>query len=91
MSATEAGFFARSDGARLAYRRTPGRAPGLVFLHGFRSDMTGQKAQTVEEFARARGLACLLYDGFGHGASKGDFAQGTIGSWAADAARLLTR
>jgi pimeloyl-ACP methyl ester carboxylesterase len=94
MSEAELGFLARPDGERLAYRRTlsdknGGRAPGLVFLHGFRSDMSGQKALAVEEFCRARGQACLLFDGFGHGKSSGDFAKGTIGRWAEDAAAVL--
>lgn len=94
MSETELGRLARRDGATIAYRRTRsaviGRdAPGIVFLHGFRSDMTGGKAQAVEAYARARGHACLLFDGFGHGQSSGDFAQGTIGRWAEDAAAVL--
>ncbi len=31
----------RSDGATIAYRRLAGKAPGIVFLGGFMSDMTG--------------------------------------------------
>jgi pimeloyl-ACP methyl ester carboxylesterase len=89
MSGPELGTLARPDGETIAYRLLPGRAPGLVFLHGFRSDMTGQKALAVEQFARARGQACLLFDGFGHGLSSGDFSKGTIGRWAEDAAAVL--
>jgi pimeloyl-ACP methyl ester carboxylesterase len=99
MSAVETGTLARrpigkEGGERLAYRRLPpdkkgGRAPGFVFLHGFRSDMTGSKAQAVESFCRARGHACLLFDGFGHGQSSGDFALGSIGRWRDDAAAAL--
>lgn len=99
MSETEEGLFARLGLAgagqeRIAYRRTRpaviGRnAPGVVFLHGFRSDMSGGKAQAVEAYCRARGNACLLFDAFGHGKSSGDFAQGTIGRWAEDLAALL--
>ena len=89
MSGPVTEFLTRPDGERIAYRRTPGRSPGLVFLHGFRSDMKGQKALAVEDFARARGLACILFDGFGHGESSGDFARGTIGRWAEDAAAVL--
>jgi pimeloyl-ACP methyl ester carboxylesterase len=90
----EQGRLARPDGEAIAYRRTRpaviGRnAPGIVFLHGFRSDMAGGKAQAVEAYARARGHACLLFDGFGHGRSSGDFALGTIGRWAEDAAAVL--
>jgi hypothetical protein len=33
-----------ADGTHLAYHRTPGAAPGVVFLGGFTSDMTGIKA-----------------------------------------------
>lgn len=99
MSETEEGLYARPGLAgagqeRIAYRRTRpaviGRnAPGVVFLHGFRSDMSGGKAQAVEAYCRARGNACLLFDAFGHGRSSGDFAQGTIGRWAEDLAALL--
>jgi len=89
MNTAEPGLLARSDGESIAYRRLAGREPGFVFLHGFRSDMTGQKALAVEDFCRARGQACVLFDGFGHGQSSGDFAQGTIGRWAEDAAAVL--
>jgi pimeloyl-ACP methyl ester carboxylesterase len=73
------------DGRRLAYRRSPGRGPGIVFLGGFRSDLSGTKAGFLDAFARARGQACLRFDYTGHGASSGDFADGSIGDWARDA------
>jgi pimeloyl-ACP methyl ester carboxylesterase len=84
-------FATREDGARIAYHRTPGRAPGVVFLTGYQSDMTGQKALRLEEFCRQRGNACLRFDYFGHGASSGDFTHGTIGRWADDAVFALDR
>ncbi len=49
------------------------------------SDMTGGKAIRLEHFCRARGLAYLRFDYFGHGASSGAFTDGTIGRWAEDA------
>ena len=49
------------------------------------SDMTGSKALAIEEFARARGQACLRFDYSGHGESEGRFEDGTIGSWFQDA------
>lgn len=79
----------RSDGATIAYHRTPGKSPGVVFLTGFRSDMEGSKALALEDFCRARGQAFLRFDYFGHGASSGDFVDGTIGRWAADAVFAL--
>jgi len=77
------------DGAALAYRRTPGRAPGIVFLPGFASDMTGDKATRLAALAAARGQACLRLDYSGHGASSGRFEDGTIGRWADDATALF--
>lgn len=79
----------REDGATIAYHRTPGRAPGVVFLPGFRSDMTGSKALALEALCRARGQAYLRFDYTGHGASSGDFLDGTIGGWRDDAVGVL--
>jgi len=77
------------DGATIAYRFTPGKSPGVIFLPGFKSDMTGTKAAHLEGFCRARGQAYLRFDYFGHGVSSGAFADGTIGRWAEDAVRVL--
>lgn len=79
----------RPDGATIAYHQLQGTAPGVVFLTGFRSDMTGAKALFLEEFCRRRGHAFLRFDYFGHGASSGDLARGTIGGWAEDAIAVL--
>ena len=79
----------REDGPTLAYHRTPGREPGVVFLTGFRSDMTGDKATTLEAFCRDRGQAYLRFDYGGHGDSEGAFTDGTIGDWAGDAVAAL--
>lgn len=73
------------QGRRIAYHRTDGSGPGVVFLGGFRSDMTGTKAQYLEGWARAQGRAFLRFDYSGHGQSSGRFEEGCIGDWAADA------
>ena len=73
------------DGRRIAYARAAGAAPGVVFLGGFRSDMTGTKATFLEAWARARGQAFLRFDYTGHGASSGAFRDGSIGDWSRDA------
>jgi pimeloyl-ACP methyl ester carboxylesterase len=79
----------RHDRATIAYNRLPGSTPGVVFLAGFRSDMTGTKALYLEDYCRRRGQAYLRFDYFGHGASSGDAALGTIGRWAEDAIAVL--
>ncbi|MFO1208001.1 MAG: alpha/beta hydrolase [Amaricoccus sp.] len=79
------------DGRRIAYHRSEGRAPGIVFLGGFRSDMTGTKAQYLEGWARARGQAFLRFDYGGHGVSSGDFLDCDVGTWARDAEEAVGR
>lgn len=82
-------FLDTADGRRLAYHRTPGQAPGVVFLGGFRSDMQGTKALYLEEWAQAQGRAFLRFDYSGHGQSSGRFEDGCIGDWLADARAIL--
>ena len=75
----------RETGASIAYHMLAGKSPGIVFMAGFMSDMTGTKALALEELCRDRGHAFLRFDYQGHGASSGNFADGTIGLWAEDA------
>jgi pimeloyl-ACP methyl ester carboxylesterase len=84
-------FLTRDDGERIAYRRLPGKAPGVVFLGGFMSDMTGTKAMALEGFCRARGQAFLRFDYFGHGVSSGSFRDATISRWRGDALDVIDR
>lgn len=85
MSDASPEFFDRPDGARIAYHKTKGKGPCVVFLPGFRSDMKGDKALTLEAMCQARGHAFLRFDYTGHGESSGEFAEGTIGEWSRDA------
>ncbi|MCR9255867.1 MAG: alpha/beta fold hydrolase [Alphaproteobacteria bacterium] len=86
-------YFNRPDGGRLAFHKTPakspGKGPGMVFLGGFHSDMTGLKAQAMERFAIERGLAFLRFDYRGHGQSSGDFDKHVTGDWIDDAKRIF--
>jgi pimeloyl-ACP methyl ester carboxylesterase len=79
----------RGDGVELAWRMLPGREPVLTFLHGFRSDMSGDKAEALATLATERGQAMLRFDCSGHGVSDGDFADGTIGRWRDDALAVI--
>jgi pimeloyl-ACP methyl ester carboxylesterase len=76
-------------GARLAWRKVEGAGPTVVWLGGFRSDMTGTKAQRLAQWAAAHGRAFLRFDYFAHGQSGGDFHQGTITRWRADALAMI--
>lgn len=78
-----------STGRRIAYHRTAGKGPGIVFLGGFKSDMNGTKAVHLETWARAAGHAFLRFDYSGHGASSEAFEDGSIGDWAEDAVEAI--
>jgi pimeloyl-ACP methyl ester carboxylesterase len=75
----------RGDGIELAWALQRGHAPTVVFLPGFRSDMTGDKASALATLCAGRDQACLRFDYSGHGASGGRFEDGTIGQWFRDA------
>jgi len=79
----------RPDGATIAYRRLAGASPGIVFLGGYRSDMTGTKALFLQDYCRQRGRAYVRFDYYGHGASSGNFELGTIGRWQDDAISVI--
>jgi pimeloyl-ACP methyl ester carboxylesterase len=82
-------ILARRGGATIAYRRLAGAGPGIVFLGGFRSDMTGTKALFLEGYCRRQGRAYVRFDYFAHGESSGDFADGTISRWRDDAVAVI--
>lgn len=83
-------FLETPQGRHIAYNRTEGRAPGVVFLGGLVSDMTGTKATHLEAWARAEGRAFLRFDYSGHGESSERFEDGCVGDWAEDAREAIT-
>ncbi len=81
----------RGDGVELAWARLDGRGPTVLFLPGFNSDMTGDKATMLAGFCAERGQAMLRFDYSGHGASGGRFEDGTITRWRDDALAAIDR
>ena len=77
-------FLETPQGRRLAYHRSPGKGPWIIFLGGLKSDMEGTKAVHLEAWAKAQGRAFLRFDYSGHGESSGSFEEGAIGDWAED-------
>jgi pimeloyl-ACP methyl ester carboxylesterase len=65
--------------------------PGLVWLGGYRSDMTGSKAEALCRHAGEQGRASLRFDYSGHGASGGDFRDGTISRWLEESLAVFTQ
>jgi len=68
----------------IAVRQQDGALPGLFWLSGYKSDMTGTKAEGLAQWAQAHGRACIRFDYSGHGESGGAFTDGTIGRWLED-------
>ena len=87
-------YLKREGQPTLAYIFSPAPDPAkhqplVMFLGGYRSDMTGTKAVYLEEQCRARGQGYLRFDYSGHGQSEGKFEDGTIGDWFNDALDIL--
>ena len=83
-------FMTTVQGRRIAVQQGSGRAgPGVVFLGGYRSDMTGTKATCLADWAEARGQSFLRLDYSGHGQSPGEVQDGSIGDWFEDAASVI--
>ena len=79
-----ADFLTTAQGRKLAYHRTKGVGPTVVFLGGLKSDMEGTKAIHLEDWCRARGQSFLRFDYSGHGESSERFEDGCIGDWHED-------
>ncbi|MCY4305224.1 MAG: alpha/beta hydrolase [Aestuariivita sp.] len=73
----------------LAYHKTPGHQPTVIFLGGLRSDMTGTKAIHLENWAKGLGQSFLRFDYRGHGASSGEYEDGCIGDWHQDSITVI--
>src|SRR5947208_2810564 len=68
-----------------------GSAGGFFWLGGFKSDMTGTKAEAIAALARETSRPCLRFDYSGHGASGGSFLDGTISLWLSEAVFMFRR
>jgi pimeloyl-ACP methyl ester carboxylesterase len=86
---TEKNSVVSSAGDELKYKLTHGAGPVVVFLPGYKSDMSGTKATMLAEFCEQNNQACLLFDYSGHGISGGEFLDGTIGRWTRDAIEVI--
>ena len=53
----------------------------IVFLHGFMSDLTGDKPKTLQKYCRKKKIGFLGLEYSGHGKSSGKFTNGNISKW----------
>ena len=67
------------------------KATYIVFLHGFMSDLEGNKPKAFYEFAKKNNLGFLAVEYSGHGKSYGKFINGNISSWNKDVKILIKK
>lgn len=73
----------------IAYRRSEGQSPGIIFLHGYASDMDGTKSAFLHDWADKNERSFLRFDMRGNGLSKGHFDDFTLQDWLDDALHML--
>ena len=63
----------------------------VVFLHGFMSDIEGEKPNSILKYAKQRKLGFLALEYSGHGKSSGKFTNGNISKWSEDVKVLIEK
>ena len=53
----------------------------IVFLHGFMSNIEGEKPKAIFKYAKKNNLGFLALEYSGHGKSTGKFTKGNISKW----------
>ncbi|SMQ85775.1 Esterase/lipase [Devosia lucknowensis] len=75
----------------IAVEQRTGAAPGLFWLNGFRSVMSGAKAMHLDALGAQKGLEVTRFDYSGHGQSGGAFDAGTISRWLEETEAVFER
>ena len=63
----------------------------VLFLHGFKSDLEGDKPKTLFKFCKKNKIGFLALEYSGHGKSYGKFEDGTITRWTKDTKKIIKR
>ena len=63
----------------------------IVFLHGFMSDIEGEKPSNILKYAKEKKLGFLAPEYSGHGKSSGKFTNGNISKWSKDVEVLIKK
>ena len=63
----------------------------IVFLHGFMSNIEGEKPKAFFKFAKKNKLGFLALEYTGHGKSSGTFTRGNISKWSKDVEVLIKK
>jgi len=63
----------------------------IVFLHGFMSDLEGEKPNAFLKFAKRKKVSFLALEYSGHGKSSGKFINGNISKWSKETSILIRK
>ena len=66
-------------------------SPFIVFLHGFMSDLEGEKPKAFLNFAKKNKISFLALEYSGHGKSSGKFTKGNITKWSSQTSFLIKK
>ena len=67
------------------------KKPYVVFLHGFMSDLEGQKPRKILKFCNSKKIGFLAMEYSGHGKSSGKFTKGNISKWTNEVRKVIKR
>ena len=82
-------YYINNLNQKIAYKYIKGKSPGIIFIHGMNSDMQGEKALSIQKYAKKKELSFLRFDCRGHGKSYGKFHDFTISDWKKDLLDML--
>ena len=63
----------------------------IVFLHGFMSDIEGEKPKVFLKYAKKNKIGFLAVEYSGHGKSSGEFTKGNISKWTAETKIMIKK
>ena len=63
----------------------------IVFLHGFMSDLEGEKPKAFQRYCKKRKLGFLALEYSGHGKSSGEFTKGNISKWTKEVKNIIKK
>ena len=63
----------------------------IVFLHGFMSDLEGEKPRALLNFAKKNKVSFLALEYSGHGKSSEKFTEGNISKWSEQTSKLIRK
>ena len=77
-------YFINKQKQYIAFNKTIGSDPGIIFIHGYNSDMSGEKAKYIEKYAKLKKISFVKFDCRGHGKSYGKIEEFVISDWKKD-------